>query len=76
MQGTTFVGGIVPCLIERAAPAFFYIAMNYFYTDSNGHKRGPYTEQQLRRLVAKEVIAPTTPLETDTGQKRTAGQFL
>ena len=45
----------------------------YFYTD--GRRRGPYTEQQLKILAAQGDITPTTPIETDSGHKRPAEQI-
>jgi len=48
---------------------------NFFLTDANGNKRGPYNEQQLQSGIAKGIITPTTPLETDTGHKGLAGQI-
>jgi len=48
---------------------------NFFYTDANGQKHGTFTPQQLKELVAQEMITPQTPLETDTGKKGLAGQI-
>lgn len=48
---------------------------NFFLTDTNGNKRGPYNEQQLQALAAKGVINPQTPMETDAGHKGLAGQI-
>ena len=48
---------------------------NYFVTDANGKKHGPITPQQLKALATQGKIAPSTPLETDTGHKGTAGQL-
>jgi len=48
---------------------------NYFYTDANGTKQGPYNEQQLQSLAAQGQITQTTPLETDMGHRGTAGQI-
>lgn len=48
---------------------------NFFYIDANGQKQGDVTDQQLKELAAQGVITPTTPLETDTGHKGTAGQI-
>ena len=48
---------------------------NFFLTDANGNKRGPYNEQQLQSGIAKGIITPMTPLETDTGHKGLAGQI-
>ena len=47
----------------------------FFLTDTNGNKQGPYNEQQLQSGIAKGIITPTTPLETDTGHKGLAGQI-
>ena len=48
---------------------------NFFRYDASGQKRGPFNEQQLQALAAHGKILPTTPLETDTGYKGTAGQI-
>lgn len=47
----------------------------YFYTDTTGQKHGPVDDSHLRELVAKGVVMPDTPLETDTGYKGDAGQI-
>ncbi|MGL4943773.1 MAG: NINE protein [Thermoguttaceae bacterium] len=49
--------------------------MNFFTFDANGQKQGPVNIQQLQSLVAQGIITTTTPLETDTGHKGTAGQI-
>ena len=46
---------------------------NFFLTDANGQKH-QINEQQLQALAAKGKIQPTTPLETDDGHRRVAGQ--
>ena len=48
---------------------------NFFYTDANGLKQGPISEQRLKELAMSGIIAPNTPLETDSGHKGTAGQL-
>jgi hypothetical protein len=48
---------------------------NFFYTNPSGHKQGPYTEQQLKRLAAQGRLPPNTPLETQGGHKGVAGQI-
>ena len=48
---------------------------NYFFTDSNGNKQGPFTEQQLQTMAVKGVITPNTALETDGGHRGFAGQI-
>jgi len=48
---------------------------NFFLTDADGNRCGPYNEQQLQALAAQGKITPTTPLETDTGHKGLAGQI-
>ena len=48
---------------------------NYFYTDTDGQKRGPINAHQLKALVTRGIIVPTTPIETDTGHKGVAGQI-
>ena len=48
---------------------------NFFYLDQNNQKQGPVTEEQLKELVARGVIVPKTPMETDTGQSGLAGQI-
>ncbi|MGL4944516.1 MAG: hypothetical protein ACRC46_15145 [Thermoguttaceae bacterium] len=48
---------------------------NYFYHDASSVRQGPIDDQQLQVLVARRVIVPTTPLETDTGHKGLAGQI-
>ncbi len=47
---------------------------NFFYTDANGRKRGPFDAGQLRVLAAQGIITPNTPLETGGGHKGLAGQ--
>ena len=47
---------------------------NYFYFDENGNRNGPVNEQQLKELATQGTINPSTPMETDTGHKGTAGQ--
>ena len=47
----------------------------YFYIDANGQKQGPINDQQLQTLVARGIITPHTPMETDTGYKGMAGQI-
>jgi hypothetical protein len=48
---------------------------NFFYTDANGSKQGPVSEQQLKELATQRLINPNTPMETDTGHQGTAGQI-
>ncbi|MGL4942515.1 MAG: hypothetical protein ACRC46_04915 [Thermoguttaceae bacterium] len=48
---------------------------SFFYTDTNGRKKGPINDQQLKLLVAQGVIAPHTPMETDDGHKGLASQI-
>jgi len=48
---------------------------NYFFTDANGSRRGPYDEQQLQTLATQGVISSNTPLETEGGHKGIAGQI-
>ena len=48
---------------------------NYFFTDSDGVRQGPLTEQRLQTLVERGIIKPTTPLETEGGHKGLAGQI-
>jgi len=48
---------------------------NFFYTDANGQKQGPVNDQQLKALAAQGIITPSTPMETDSGHKGTAGQL-
>ena len=48
---------------------------NYFYFDENGYKYGPFNGQKLRELAIQGAITPNTHMETDTGQKGTAGQI-
>ena len=48
---------------------------NYFYTDADGNKRGPYNEQHIQELVTRGLIGVNTPLETDTGHTGVAGQI-
>jgi len=49
--------------------------MSYFYTDANGQRQGPVNNQQLKALVVRGIINPTTPMETDAGQRGIAGQI-
>ncbi|MGL4942514.1 MAG: double zinc ribbon domain-containing protein [Thermoguttaceae bacterium] len=48
---------------------------NYFYTDANGTKRGPITNQQLKALASQGVIQPTTMVETESGKQGVAGKI-
>lgn len=48
---------------------------NYFYLDASGQKQGPINDQQLQALAIRGIIAPTTPMITDTGHKGVAGQI-
>jgi len=47
---------------------------NYFFTDVNGQRQGPYDESQLQTLVTQGVLMATTLLEADDGYKSMAGQ--
>jgi cytoskeletal protein RodZ len=47
---------------------------NFFYYDTHGGKQGPYNVQQLKVLVGRGIITPTTLMESDTGVKEAAGQ--
>jgi len=44
---------------------------NYFYTDANGQKQGPFSETEIQNLIVKGIIVSTTPIQTDTGLKVT-----
>jgi len=48
---------------------------NYFYIDATGQKQGPVSDSHFQELVAKGIVMPDTPLETDTGYKGNAGQI-
>ena len=48
---------------------------NYFFTDSDGNKWGPLTEERLQTLIDRGTIVPTTSLTTDTGHTGLAGQI-
>ena len=48
---------------------------NYFHIESDGTKRGPFTEQQIRELAKWGHINPDTPIEPDTGSATVAGQI-
>lgn len=48
---------------------------NYYYTDENGYKFGPITEERLQTLAERGTVTPMTPLETETGHKGLAGQI-
>jgi len=47
---------------------------NYFYTDANGQKQGPYSSGQLKELAKTGRITPETVIETDDGKKAKAGK--
>jgi len=47
---------------------------NYFYTDTNGSKKGPFDVKQLQVLVDRGIITPATRLETDGGHQGVAEQ--
>ena len=49
--------------------------LNYFFTDANGQRQGPFNDQMLRVLVAQKKILPSTPLETDGGHTGLAGHI-
>ena len=46
-----------------------------FYTDANGQKQRLNNKEQLKALAIRGIVTPDTLLETDTGQKGTAGQI-
>ena len=48
---------------------------NYFFTDSDGNKWGPLTEERLQTLIDRGTIVPTTSLTTDSGHTGLAGQI-
>lgn len=48
---------------------------NYFYFDANGQKHGPINGHQLQALATQGIVTPETPIETDSGQRGTAGQI-
>ena len=48
---------------------------NYYFTDSDGIKQGPITEERLRTLAERGVITANTPLETEGGHKGFAAQI-
>ena len=48
---------------------------NYFFTDSEGIRRGPITDERLQTLAERGVITPNTPLETEGGHTGLAGQI-
>ena len=47
---------------------------NFFRIDADGTKRGPFTGQQIQKLVQQGHISPDTPIETDAGDTMTARQ--
>ena len=47
----------------------------YFYTNENGNKYGPMTEQRLQTLVERGAITQLTLLETESGQQTFAGRI-
>jgi len=52
----------------------FKTMSNFYYTDENG-QRGLINAEQLKALAVQGAITPDTLLETETGQKGTAGQI-
>ena len=48
--------------------------VNYFYSDTNGNRRGPFNVEQIIQLARYNHIAPTTLLETDDGSKMHADE--
>jgi hypothetical protein len=48
---------------------------NFYYIDANGQRQGAISPSQLKELVARGIVTPDTPLETDTGHKGKAGQI-
>ena len=63
------VSSFLVVLASNFFPAITQTMANYFLTDANGKKRGPYNELQLQSGITKGIITPTTPLETDGGHK-------
>jgi len=49
---------------------------NYYYTDAEGNRRGPYNEQQLRDLVTQNIIQQEAPVHTDTGNTALVKEIL
>ena len=62
---------IIPAVPNNKQPSM----PNFFYFDENGYKYGPFDGRQLRELAVQGAVTPNTPMETDTGQKGTAGQI-
>ena len=49
---------------------------NYFYFDQHNNKRGPFDVEQIKQLARYKHISPTTPLETDDGDKMLVGDII
>ena len=49
---------------------------NYFYNDSDGNRRGPFSKEQIRELAANETIMATTILVTDAGHSANASSWF
>ena len=48
---------------------------NWYFYDRQGRKQGPFTDKQLRFFVTAKRVVPDTLMETDDGQKGTAGDI-
>ena len=42
--------------------------LNFFYTDLNGKKQGPFSDEQLKELATRGIITPSTLIVTEQGQ--------
>ena len=72
-------GGLcrLPFLPPTLHPAITHqkLMANYFFTDSDGVRRGPLTIDRLQTLAERGIITPETQLETDTGHTGFAGKI-
>ena len=49
--------------------------MNWFYIDVNGHKRGPYNERLIKKLISRGTITSATTI-LDEQNKQSNGKFF
>jgi len=48
---------------------------DYFYTDADGNRKGPFNKEQLKELAANGIITPTTQLVARDGLKGRASAW-
>ncbi|MBR2693498.1 MAG: hypothetical protein IKE69_04725 [Thermoguttaceae bacterium] len=43
--------------------------MNWFYVDVNGHKRGPYNDRQVEKLISRGTVTSSTVILDEQGNQ-------